>query len=80
MHARLPAQVRRGKTGLSGPRLPAVSLPARSYFAYVPEAHGADPLIAVFCDWLEEQGRRTDTEISDLGEIGNDQFACKPCR
>ena len=38
---------------------PEVSLPARSYFAYVPEAHGADPLITVFCDWLEQQGRRT---------------------
>jgi LysR family glycine cleavage system transcriptional activator len=38
---------------------PAVSLPARSYFAYLPEAHGTDPLITAFCDWLEEQGRRT---------------------
>jgi LysR family glycine cleavage system transcriptional activator len=38
---------------------PEVSLPARSYFAYVPEAHGADPLITMFCDWLEQQGRRT---------------------
>ena len=38
---------------------PEVSLPARSYFAYVAEAHGADPLITMFCDWLEEQGRRT---------------------
>jgi LysR family transcriptional regulator, glycine cleavage system transcriptional activator len=38
---------------------PAVSLPARSYFAYLPEAHGTDPLIKAFCDWLEKQGRRT---------------------
>ena len=36
---------------------PAVSLPARSYFAYLPEAHRDDPLITVFCDWLEQQGR-----------------------
>jgi len=36
---------------------PAVSLPARSYFAYLPEAHRTDPLITVFCDWLEAQGR-----------------------
>ena len=36
---------------------PNVSLPARSYFAYLPEARTADPHIAVFCDWLEQQGR-----------------------
>jgi LysR family glycine cleavage system transcriptional activator len=36
---------------------PAVSLPARSYFAYLPEAHVTDPLITAFCDWLEDQGR-----------------------
>jgi LysR family transcriptional regulator, glycine cleavage system transcriptional activator len=36
---------------------PDVSLPARSYFAYIPEAHDADPLITSFCDWLEAQGR-----------------------
>lgn len=35
---------------------PTVSLPARSYFAYLPEAHRDDPLITVFCDWLEAQG------------------------
>jgi LysR family transcriptional regulator, glycine cleavage system transcriptional activator len=35
---------------------PGVSLPARSYFAYLPEAHRDDPLITVFCDWLEAQG------------------------
>lgn len=36
---------------------PGTSLPARSYFAYLPEARQADPHIAVFCDWLEKQGR-----------------------
>ena len=36
---------------------PTVSLPARSYFAYLPEAHRDDPLITVFCDWLEAQGQ-----------------------
>lgn len=36
---------------------PAISLPARSYFAYSPEARRDDPHIAVFCDWLEQQGR-----------------------
>ena len=36
---------------------PDVSLPARSYFAYIPEALGADPVITLFCDWLEGQGR-----------------------
>jgi len=34
-----------------------ISLPARSYFAYLPEAHSSDPHSAVFCDWLEQQGR-----------------------
>lgn len=36
---------------------PNLSLPARSYFAYSPEARRTDPHIAVFCDWLEQQGR-----------------------
>jgi LysR family glycine cleavage system transcriptional activator len=36
---------------------PDVSLPARSYHAYLPQARRADPLINVFCDWLEAQGR-----------------------
>jgi LysR family transcriptional regulator, glycine cleavage system transcriptional activator len=36
---------------------PEISLPARSYFAYLPEARRTDPHIAVFCDWLEQQGR-----------------------
>jgi LysR family glycine cleavage system transcriptional activator len=38
---------------------PKISLPARSYFAYLPEARSNDPHNAVFCDWLEQQGRRT---------------------
>jgi LysR family glycine cleavage system transcriptional activator len=38
---------------------PKISLPARSYFAYLPEARSNDPHTAVFCDWLEQQGRRT---------------------
>jgi LysR family glycine cleavage system transcriptional activator len=38
---------------------PKISLPARSYFAYLPEIRGNDPHTAVFCDWLEQQGRRT---------------------
>jgi len=36
---------------------PSISLPARSYYAYLPEARRGDPNIAVFCDWLEQQGR-----------------------
>lgn len=35
----------------------SISLPARSYYAYLPEARQADPHIAVFCDWLEKEGR-----------------------
>jgi LysR family glycine cleavage system transcriptional activator len=38
---------------------PKISLPARSYFAYFPEARRNDPHSAVFFDWLEQQGRRT---------------------
>ena len=36
---------------------PAVSLPARGYHAYVPEAQAADPAIAAFCAWLQEAGQ-----------------------
>lgn len=36
---------------------PDISLPARSYFAYLPDGRSTDPHIAVFCDWLEQQGR-----------------------
>jgi LysR family glycine cleavage system transcriptional activator len=38
---------------------PAISLPARSYFAYFPAGRSNDPHSAVFCDWLEQQGRMT---------------------
>lgn len=38
---------------------PDVSLPARSYFAYFPAGRSSDPHSAVFCDWLEQQGRMT---------------------
>ena len=38
---------------------PNIRLPARSYFAYFPEGRDDDPHRAVFCDWLEQQGRRT---------------------
>lgn len=36
---------------------PEISLPARSYFAYLPKKRWADPHTAMFCDWLERQGR-----------------------
>jgi LysR family glycine cleavage system transcriptional activator len=36
---------------------PGVSLPARSYHAYLPESRAADPAISVFCDWLEDAGQ-----------------------
>jgi LysR family glycine cleavage system transcriptional activator len=36
---------------------PAVSLPARSYHAYVPDTHASDPAIAEFCAWLQAEGR-----------------------
>jgi LysR family transcriptional regulator, glycine cleavage system transcriptional activator len=42
---------------------PDISLPARSYFAYLPAAHGNDPHVAVFCDWLEQQGRSSGREL-----------------
>jgi LysR family transcriptional regulator, glycine cleavage system transcriptional activator len=35
---------------------PDISLPARSYFAYLPEARRTDPHIAVFCDGLRSKG------------------------
>ena len=37
---------------------PEVNLPARSYFAYLPEAQVADAACMAFCDWLESEGRR----------------------
>jgi DNA-binding transcriptional LysR family regulator len=38
---------------------PNFTLPARSYFAYFPEGRDDAPHRAVFCDWLEQQGRQT---------------------
>lgn len=38
---------------------PDVSLPARSYFAYLPAASTSGSQTAVFCDWLEEEGRQS---------------------
>jgi LysR family glycine cleavage system transcriptional activator len=35
---------------------PNVSLPARSYHAYIAEPRSLDPAITVFCDWLQEAG------------------------
>lgn len=37
---------------------PEVSLPARSYFAYLPKSRDLDPSSLRFCDWLEKQGSR----------------------
>ncbi|RJF76601.1 LysR substrate-binding domain-containing protein [Rhodopseudomonas palustris] len=36
---------------------PDISLPARSYFAYVADGSQHDSPTAVFCDWLEREGR-----------------------
>jgi LysR family glycine cleavage system transcriptional activator len=36
---------------------PHLSLPARDYYAYLPEADSADPAVALFCDWLQQAGR-----------------------
>jgi LysR family transcriptional regulator, glycine cleavage system transcriptional activator len=38
---------------------PGISLPARGYFAYLPQRQVADPASTAFCDWLEGEGRRT---------------------
>lgn len=38
---------------------PDVSLPARSYFAYLPTGSESDSQSAVFCDWLEQEGRQS---------------------
>ncbi|SFJ81879.1 transcriptional regulator GcvA [Bradyrhizobium sp. Gha] len=38
---------------------PDVSLPARSYFAYLPAESESGSQTAVFCDWLEEEGRQS---------------------
>lgn len=38
---------------------PDVSLPARSYFAYVPDGSQHASPTAVFCDWLAREGQQT---------------------
>jgi LysR family glycine cleavage system transcriptional activator len=43
---------------------PDISLPARSYFAYLPDARSNNPHSAVFCDWLEQQGRQAGRDVS----------------
>lgn len=35
---------------------PAISLPARSYYAYLPTDHPVPPASTVFCDWIEATG------------------------
>ena len=35
---------------------PEVSLPARSYFAYLPKSQDLNPSSLRFCDWLEKEG------------------------
>jgi LysR family glycine cleavage system transcriptional activator len=41
---------------------PQVSLPARSYFAYLPTSQELDPASLCFCDWLERQGLQMSEE------------------
>lgn len=31
---------------------PGLSLPARGYFAYLPQNNSINPASAVFCDWM----------------------------
>jgi LysR family transcriptional regulator, glycine cleavage system transcriptional activator len=38
---------------------PDVSLPARSYFAYLPAGSKSGSRTAVFCDWLELEGHQS---------------------
>jgi LysR family transcriptional regulator, glycine cleavage system transcriptional activator len=38
---------------------PDVSLPARSYFAYLPAGSEGGSQTAVFCDWLEQEGQQS---------------------
>jgi LysR family glycine cleavage system transcriptional activator len=40
---------------------PDISLPARSYFAYLPQRGLADPASTVFCDWLAGQAEAVTT-------------------
>ncbi len=34
------------------------SLPARSYYTYVPEPRAEDPAVRAFCGWLAEAARQ----------------------
>jgi LysR family glycine cleavage system transcriptional activator len=36
---------------------PAVSLPARTYFAYLPQREQINPASIVFCDWLAQSAQ-----------------------
>ena len=38
---------------------PEISLPARTYFAYLPQRDRINPATAVFCDWLAQQPVRS---------------------
>jgi LysR family glycine cleavage system transcriptional activator len=38
---------------------PDVSLPARSYFAYLPTGTESGSQTAAFCDWLEQEGQQS---------------------
>jgi LysR family transcriptional regulator, glycine cleavage system transcriptional activator len=38
---------------------PEISLPARSYFAYLPGSSSTYSSTEAFCDWLEKEGRRS---------------------
>lgn len=38
---------------------PGISLPARSYYAYLPAGSDSGSQTAVFCDWLEQEGRQS---------------------
>lgn len=46
-----------------------VSLPARSYFAYLPQSERTNPSAEVFCDWLAGQARLPGDRVG-AGQIG----------
>jgi LysR family glycine cleavage system transcriptional activator len=51
---------------------PAISLPARTYFAYLPQHGLANPASIVFCDWLAQQAEpATDHERDRPGRNAN---------
>lgn len=62
--ALIPADIAAGR--LVAP-FPALSLPARSYCAYVPARAARDPRNVAFCDWLEAQGGQTDAPLLRQG-------------